>query len=265
MLIDFHTHIFPDQLAPRAMAALLTHWVDQPIGPVTDGTLNGLLNNMDSCNVDISVVAPIATKPAQTETLCRWATEISGDRIVVLGSINPHTDDYRRDIDLVVAHGLLGIKLHAEYQDFIVNSPEMLKIYDYAFNKGLFILQHSGYDIAFKPPFRSNPAMFADVAKQLRGGVMIAAHMGSVNMWDEVLEQLCGCNIYLDTSQGFDYYSKKQFTDIVNAHGADKILFGSDSPWGSPARERDGILSCGLSKQQEKLIFEENAKRLLRL
>ncbi len=265
MLIDFHTHAFPDTLAPRAMAGLLKHWVDQPIGPQTDGTLSGLIADMDRCGVDISVVAPIATKPSQTPTLCSWAKDISGERVVAFSSINPHSDDYKADIDIVVSHEIKGIKLHAEYQDFIVDSPKMLKIYDYAFEKGLIILQHSGMDVAFKAPFKSTPKMFADVSKQLGGGVMIAAHLGGIGMWDEVLDMLCGCNVYIDSSQGCDYYSKNQFTDIVAAHGADKILFGSDSPWGSPKREYDAIKKSGLSDEQEKLIFSENAKRLLRL
>ncbi len=265
MIIDFHTHIFPDELAPRAMKGLLKHWVDQPIDPVTDGTKAGLIAEMDRTGVDISVIAQIATRPSQTEAGCRFAAEIADDRIIPFGSVNPYSDDYRRDIDLIVSYGLKGIKLHAEYQEFIVNSPEMLRIYDYAFEKGLIILQHSGFDIAYQPPYRSTPAMFADVMRQMKGGVMVAAHLGGVKMWDEVLELLCGTDIYLDTSQGVDYYTKKQFIDIVNAHGADKILFGTDSPWGSATRECKGILSCNFTAEQEYLIFEGNAKRILDL
>ncbi len=265
MLIDFHTHIFPDALAPKAMSGLKKHWVNQPIEPVTDGTKTSLLAEMDRCGVDISVIAQIATKPSQTEAGCKFAQEIADDRIIPFGSISPRSDDFRKDIDLVVSYGLKGIKLHAQYQNFIVNDPLMLKIYDYAFNKGLIILQHSGYDIAYKPPYNATPAMFRDVANHMRGGTMVAAHLGGMAMWDEVLDLLCGTNIYLDTSQGVDYYTKKQFTDIVNAHGADKILFATDSPWGSAERERKGILSCGFTEEQENMIFSGNAKRLLSL
>ncbi len=264
MLIDLHVHAFADKLVKRAMDGLLSHY-EESKKPHTDGSVAGLLSAMERDGVDISVVAPIATKPEQTVALCRWAEEICSDCIVCIGSINPHSDDYRRDIDIVVSHGLKGIKLHAQYQDFIVDDPEMLKIYDYAFEKGLFILQHSGFDIAYNPPFKSTPAMFANVAKQLKGGVMIAAHLGGMFMWDEVLDKLCGSDVYIDCSMGCEQYTQKQFKDIVEAHGADKIFFGSDSPWGNPKKEYDAIKSCGLSQQQQDLIFYKNAKRLLGL
>ncbi len=264
MLIDFHVHAFPDRLAKRAMEGLLSNY-EEGKQTHTNGTIANLLSAMEHDGVDISVVLPIATKPEQTKALCSWAANIASEQIIPLGSINPHSDNYRRDIDLVVSYGLKGIKLHAQYQDFIVNAPEMLKIYDYAFNNGLFILQHSGFDIAYKPPFKSTPAMFADVARLLKGGVMIAAHLGGMLMWDEVLDRLCGSNIYLDCSMGSEHYSKEQFCNIVKAHGADKILFASDNPWGNPKKEYNAIKSCGLSQQEQDFIFYKNAKRLLGL
>ena len=44
MIIDFHTHIFPDRIAPRTIAKL------EKIGKTrafTDGTQNGLLASME--------------------------------------------------------------------------------------------------------------------------------------------------------------------------------------------------------------------------
>ena len=53
MLIDFHTHAFPDALAPRAMSSLGER-VD--FTPTSDGTVSGLIKSMDEDGVDISVV-----------------------------------------------------------------------------------------------------------------------------------------------------------------------------------------------------------------
>ncbi len=264
MIFDFHTHIFPDALAERAVSGLAQKFPEN-VKPETDGTLNGLIQSMDRCGVDRSLVVPIATKPTQTERLNRWAADIHHDRVVAFGSINPHTDDYKRDIDLVVSLGLKGIKLHPEYQDFIVDAPDMLKIYDYAFEKDLIIIQHAGEDIAYTAPFRGTPAMFAEVMRVLGGGVMVAAHLGGLLMWDEVQQLLCGTDIYFDCSQSLGKMPKEQFVDIVNAHGADKILFASDSPWGSPLFMKEAVLNSGLSTEQQELIFYKNATRLLRL
>ena len=43
MLIDFHTHAFPDRLAERAVASLSA---DIASPPLTDGTVSGLLAAM---------------------------------------------------------------------------------------------------------------------------------------------------------------------------------------------------------------------------
>ena len=59
MIIDFHTHVFPDFLAPRAIGLL------EDEGDVTaclDGTVGALIRSMDRAGIDGSVVATIATK-----------------------------------------------------------------------------------------------------------------------------------------------------------------------------------------------------------
>ena len=262
MIIDFHTHIFPDALAARAIDTLLTR-AGGIFPPVTDGTRAGLLRSMDEAGIDISVTLPVITKQSQTVTINEWAASLSSDRIVPFGGIFPHTDDYKRDIDLVVSLGLKGIKLHAEGQGFTVDDPKMLKIYDYAFERGLIILQHAGYDPGFPPPYHTSPEKFRSIVRQMRGGVMIAAHLGGQSQWDEVEKYLVGENIYLDTSMGQKLYPKEQFLRIVKAHGADRILFGTDSPWSSAKDEVELISALPLSDEEKALILSDNARRLL--
>lgn len=265
MVIDFHTHAFPDRIHERAIASLKAASHDE-LSPCHDGSLSGLKNNMKSFGVDLSVVQPVITKPSQTKTLNEWAAEITnGKDIISFGGIHPHSDDWKRDIDFVCSLGLKGLKFHCEYQDFKIDDPLMLKIYDYAFSKDLIILHHAGYDPAFSEPFRSNPKMFANVLKEMRGGIMIAAHFGGGRQWDDVEKYLVGTDIYLDTSMGQEYYPPEQFVRIVNNHGADKILFGSDAPWSKADYELRHIRSSALSEEQKELILCKNAKRLLGL
>lgn len=264
MIIDFHTHAFPDQIAERAISSLVKGCNGEYI-PCSDGTLSGLVNNMDRFGVDISVLQPVITKPSHTVTLNKWAKENTCDRVISFGGIHPATDDYKRDIDFVCELGLPGIKLHPEYQQFIVDAPEMLKIYDYALSKGLIILFHAGYDPAYPPPIHSSPKMFADISKQMQGGVIVAAHLGGQRQWDEVEEYLAGTKVYLDTSMGMDYYSHEQFLRIVEKHGADKILFGSDAPWSRAGEEIEALNSLPLSQDEKDLILYKNAKKLLNI
>ncbi len=264
MIIDFHTHAFPGAIAERAIAGLVKSSGGM-FPPCSDGTVSMLIRNMDAFGVDMSVLQPVVTKPSQTESLNRWAKSQETDRIAAFGGIHPDTDDYKRDIDFVCSLGIRGLKFHVEYQGFVADEPRMLRIYDYAFERGLMILHHAGFDPAFKPPFRSSPARFKNIARRMQGGVMIVAHFGGQSQWDEVAEELVGENVYLDTSMGQKYYSKKQFTDIVRAHGADRILFGSDSPWSRADEEIALINESPLTDTEKRLILGENAERLLKI
>ena len=264
MVIDFHTHCFTDSIAKRAIDSLY-----EACGglykPCSDGTVKGLINNMDKWGVDISVVQPVLTKPSQVKTVNEWAAKIQNDRIISFGGFHPGTDDYKRDIDFICSLGLKGIKMHCEYQQFTIDSPEMLKIYDYAFSKGLIIIHHAGFDPAFPPPYHSSPRQFLNIAKELKGGILVAAHLGGQKQWDEVYEFLAGTDVYLDTSMGFQYYSKEQFLKIVDKHGAEKIMFGSDSPWSRANEELEAFNSLELDAMSKELILSGNAKRLLNI
>ena len=50
MVIDFHTHIFPDKIAAKTIEHLAQVG---GITAATDGTLSGLLSSMERCGVEI--------------------------------------------------------------------------------------------------------------------------------------------------------------------------------------------------------------------
>jgi predicted TIM-barrel fold metal-dependent hydrolase len=264
MIIDFHTHVFPDELAEKALSTLVAN-IDEVFTPITDGTLSGLLAYMEECGIDISVVQPVITKQSQTVKTNEWARSICSDKIISFGGIYPHTDDYKRDIDFVVSLGLKGLKFHAEYQDFVIDDQQMLKIYDYALSRDLIILHHAGFDPGFSEPFKSSPLRFSNIADAMKGGVVIAAHFGGHAEWDDVEKYMVGKNIYLDTSMGFEYYPEEQFLRIVKNHGADKILFASDSPWSEAKTEIEHLKALPLAEHEKELIFSGNAKRILNI
>jgi predicted TIM-barrel fold metal-dependent hydrolase len=264
MVVDFHTHIFPDFLAQRAIEALVTK--SGNIFPtVHDGSLSGLLGRMCEWGIDVSVVMPIITKPSQTIEVNEWARSICSDRVIAFGGVHPHTDDYKRDIDFAIGLGLKGLKFHCEYQDFVVDDLNMLEIYDYALSKGLIIMHHAGFDPGYPPPYKSSPKQFSKIADAMRGGVIIAAHLGGEGQWGDVEEFLAGSGIYLDTSMGFDFYSQEQFMRIVKKHGADKILFASDSPWSNAKTEIEHLRKMPLEGRAADAILGGNAMRLLGL
>jgi len=262
VIIDFHTHVFPDQIALSTIQKLSAEIGD--IYPaVTDGTVGGLLKVMDDWGIDVSVVQPVITKPSQFNTINTWAQSICSDRLISFGALYPFNDDYQAEIDFICQLGLKGIKFHAEYQDFQVDDPFMLRVYDYALSKGLILLHHAGYDPGFQAPFKSSPRQFRNIVDAMQGGVIIAAHLGGHDQWDDVEEYLVGTDIYLDTSMGLEFYPTEQFLRIVKNHGADRILFASDSPWSNASSEATLLKSLPLAKEDIDAILGGNAQRLL--
>lgn len=264
MIIDFHTHVFPDALAERAVSTLLLN-IDEVFTPITDAKVSGLLQHMSISGVDISVVQPVITKQSQFHDLNIWARSICSDRLISFGGIYPHTDDYKRDIDFVVSLGLKGLKFHAEYQDFVIDDPKMLRIYDYALSQGLIILHHAGFDPGFSEPKKSSPLRFANIANAMKGGVIVAAHFGGHAEWDDVERYIVGTSIYLDTSMGFEYFPDEQFLRIARNHGVEKILFASDSPWSDAITELTRLRALPLSGNEKDMILGQNAKRVLNI
>lgn len=68
----------------------------------------------------------------------------------------------------------------------------------------------------------------------------------------------------MDTAVVLSYYPEKS-REIIVRHGADKILFASDSPWADQAEFVKIIKSYGFSKEDEDKIFYQNACKILGL
>jgi len=93
---DFHTHIFPDNLAQRAIDALKQHSPESMA--YTDGTLAGLKKSMRQSGVFRSVLLPIATKPAQVRTINESCKSLMSDDCVPFGTLHPESKDFEDEI-----------------------------------------------------------------------------------------------------------------------------------------------------------------------
>ena len=80
MIIDFHTHVFPDKISKRAIHSLEDNIVKiqgENFPARTDGSLGELLKTMKEDNVDYSVVLPIATTVTQSTSINKFAILIN--------------------------------------------------------------------------------------------------------------------------------------------------------------------------------------------
>ena len=260
MIIDAHTHAFPDHIASIAMEKL-EHSSNSKA--YLNGTIADLLRSMDKADIDVSVMACVATSPVQFNSIFTWCKSIAGPRIIPLPSLHPDSRNIPGEIRKIKEAGFPGIKLHAEFQSFFLDEQRAYFIYQEAMEKGLFILFHCGYDISFPDSDRSDPERLAHVHKDFPELKIVASHLGGWRQWDKVIRLLVGKDIYLDTSYTIGYIDENLLQTILTSHCPDRILFGTDSPWKDQQVEVSLINSLDISSALKKRILGENAQRLL--
>ena len=261
MLIDFHTHAFPPKIAERAVQQL-SHSAGG-MEPQTDGTLESLKVQMDKDGVDLSVVLAIATNPRQMRKVNDYAIEMDRDeRIAAFGSVHPDAPDALEELERIKAAGLRGVKLHPEYQGFYADEERMKPIYRRISELGLITVFHAGEDYGYPPPYHAQPEHMKNALRWFDAPV-VAAHWGGAGFGREVLDVLCGENIFFDLSFGYGAMPKPVAQMILDRHGADRLLFGSDMPWHRPAWELRLLDSLDLGAGEREKILWKNAKKLL--
>ncbi len=273
-IINFHTHIFADAIAKRAISTLAEK--SNKI-PSYDGTAGGLIADMKKTGVDISVVQPVATKPTQCETINRWASELNGkDGLVFFGALHPDCENYREIIANIKASGLKGVKLHPDYQGFFADEKRMYPIYEEIFSNGLILLFHSGVDIGLPPPVHLTPDRAVTLARDFDGAKMVFAHLGGFMLYKETarafgkaFENGIPSGVYIDTSMGSLYYGADEFGALLDLFTEDKLLFATDGPWGYAEREiaaQTEMIKKAAGNGYEKItekIMHKNAEKLL--
>lgn len=261
MIIDFHTHCFTDALAPSAIPRLEKN---SGISAVHDGTASGLKEHMSRCGVDKSVVLPVATKPSQVGSINEWARETSDEELIFFGAMHPDDEDFNAVAQGLKNSGFAGVKLHPDYQLFFADEARIWPLYDALRGASLVLVLHAGVDIGFPAPVHCTPLMIKNVMKNMPGLTIVAAHMGSHALWRDVEEVLVGLPVYFDTSYSHYALGDEALLRMISRHGAENVLFGTDSPWKSADDEIARIRNIGLSFADQELIFYKNARRLLK-
>lgn len=105
MLIDFHTHLFPDAIAGKALARLVENIrpyvsVYGETRPHTDATAAGLAASSRAAGLDVSVVMPIATSPRPSETINNFAAQVDAmPGLRSFGSVHPDNPDAMKELE----------------------------------------------------------------------------------------------------------------------------------------------------------------------
>ncbi|MBP3319764.1 MAG: amidohydrolase family protein [Ruminiclostridium sp.] len=280
MIIDIHTHTFPDRIAPAALQKLQSASRTKPF---SDGTVPGLSASMSRGGIDMSVVLPVATDPRQVSRVNDNAaiinSECSKTGIFSFGCIHPDCENWYDELERVSVMGLKGIKLHPAYQTTFFDDPKYLRILNRCGQLGLVVSTHAGIDIGLPQPVYCTPQRILNALKQVGPVTLILAHVGGWRQWDEVEQLLGDAPVWFDTAYSLgpitplneqDYppeeramLSDAQFVRMVKSFGVHRFLFGSDSPWNDQRSDVQHIRSLPLTGGEQTAILGENARKLL--
>jgi predicted TIM-barrel fold metal-dependent hydrolase len=262
-IIDFHTHIFPDKIAKQAVAALAEESGDYR--PSTDGTRASLLASMDGAGIAKSVVANIATRPAQTLPILEFCRQVRGDRLAPLVSFHPgNSPDEAADVLFRAAgEGIRGVKLHPMYQEFAIDEKRMFPFYQMIEHYGFFVVFHTGLDVAFPGNLQADVERVAGLARAFPELTIVATHVGGWRQWDRAPMLAKHQNLYTETSMTLTEMGDDDFVRLLDRFDADRVLFGSDSPWTDQREMVERTRKLRLSDERKEKLLSRNAERLL--
>lgn len=278
-IVDFHTHTFPDKIAAAAVEKLGGCFA---IENFTDGTAAGLLRSMEEGGIAQSVVMPVVTSPDSTQKINDFAAasnEKLGDAgYVSFGGMHPDFQGYKEELRRIKRLGLKGVKLHPAYQGCNMDDIRYLRITEEAAALDLIVLYHAGIDGGLPEPVYADVAMAEHVIDTVGAKKLVLAHMGGWQQWTEVERYLCGAPVYFDTAACIGVLNPRktipgavrrplmknvQLARMIRKHGADKVLFATDSPWTSQKRSVEIFETLDLSEEEKTMVLGENAARLL--
>jgi len=299
-IIDAHVHTFPrpdigrqaqsgaglsghagtvEELVPLMREGNISHAVMVNMTPVfemREAALNRLppdLSPVKRERVDAEIIRDVLGRMQRRNAwTCAVARENPG--LVAFIGLDPSMgeDDLAAEVEERAREGAKGIKLHPSNQRFFPADRRFWPAYAKAQALGMAIITHSGaLALLDDPEQHAHPRNFVDVLRDFPGINLVFAHMCR-GFSDEVAEVMQSYpNAYLDTSGAISGIANpfaitdEEAMTMIRRVGADRVLFGSDWPWHHPLKDAARIDSLPLSAEEKRLIFCENAQRVLGL
>jgi hypothetical protein len=204
-----------------------------------------------------------------------WTCEMAADheQLVAFPSVDPlmGTDAMLAEVEQCVNEfAVPGIKLHPAEGHYFPRDERLWPVYEKAQELGLVVLSHGGLFMMSPDTPYTRPANFEPVLESFPELRLVVAHLGH-GFWDESIELARKFpHVLFDTSavisgvEHLEIMSNEEFAELIRRLGVDRVLFGSDYPWFSPAASLKHFLRLPLTPAETEQILGENAKTLLK-
>jgi predicted TIM-barrel fold metal-dependent hydrolase len=261
-IIDMHAHVFPEKIAMRAVSNVGTYYGIEMSG---NGTLDGLFQSAGDLDASF-VISNAALKPENV----RHGNEFLFDcvkkfpqKLIALGSVHPDMDinSVCKEMEFIKENDGRGIKLHPDFQHFKIEDKKLFPVYEAAQSMNLPILMHMGDENTDN----STPKGLRFIADKYPDLEIIAAHMGGWMAWEESDEYLVGSRVYMDTSDALFVLPSERVFEMIEKHGSEKIMFGSDFPFRLTGVAYNEMEALPLTNEQKENIYHKTAEKLFKI
>lgn len=258
--IDFHTHVYPEAIAPKAADSIRVFY---GFGEkAMDGTVKTLLQRGTAAGTHRFVILPVAMRPDRTRHINDFILEqvAAEPRFFGFGTVHAAMENIVDETDYIMEKGLRGIKMHPDSQVFAIDDPRLLPVYEHIQGK-LPVIFHMG-DHRFD---YSHPARLRRVLDMFPRLQVIAAHFGAYEIYQQAYEHLKDTNCFFDVSSSLMFMGEGVAENYVNLYGAERFVYGSDYPMWDPVQEMERFLKLKLTDDQFEQIAHKTAEYILHI
>lgn len=259
MIIDAHTHVWPDRIAAAALSGNRV----PGLRARGDGTVAGLTRTMSSSGVDISCCLGIANEPRHVDKVNEFVAGLASRERFGFGTVHAGLP-VEENMASLTRHGVTAVKIHPLFQNFALDDRRLWAILD-AFGSDIAVITHVGAGGDARTDRLSSPRMIADIARQFPQLRLVACHFGGYRILDDAEELLCGADVVLETSwpPGLKTLRPSRVRRFIRNHGAERIVFGSDWPMTDAGEEIAAVQALGLSDDETKSVLGGTMARML--
>ena len=258
--IDFHTHVYPDAIAPKAADSIRQFY---SLGDITmDGTVAQLLQHGQAAGIHQYVILPVAMRPDRTRHINDFIVQQLAlhPEFLGFGTVHAGMENPVAEVDYIREKGLRGLKMHPDSQVFDIDDPRLFPVYE-QIQGVLPVLFHTG-DRRYT---YSHPARVHRLLQLFPKLQIIAAHFGGYSIYDEAYTQLKDTNCFFDVSSSLMFMPEGVAEDYINRYGAERFVYGSDYPMWNPEIEMQRFLKLKLTSEQFEQIAHKTAEAILKL
>lgn len=223
-------------------------------------TASELIVQMDENGIEKAVVCPveehITVYNQEGNDYILQAVKEYPDRLIGFATVNPwYGERAVEELERAVGEGLRGLKLNSTLQGYFINDELVYPLIEAAQKMDIPVYFHTA------TPIFSLPLQLADLAGEFPAVRFIMGHAAASDFWiDAAPAASMHDNIFLESSLRS---GSAVLQHLVGELGAQRLMFGSDTPASTISVELAKIDSLELSPADKEMVLAGTVLRVL--